>query len=80
LPLLRIFYHQIGNYIHGTIGLFEANDIIRKGLAIPLKAMFEKFGLISKVLCYVKDEGTNLASMITTLKYKIEKNQYYTSY
>jgi hypothetical protein len=30
--------------------------------------MLEKFGFTSKVLCYVKDEGTNLLSMTTTLK------------
>jgi hypothetical protein len=33
--------------------------------------MLEKFGLTSKVLCYVKDEGTNLASMIIALKFVI---------
>jgi len=30
--------------------------------------MLEKFGLASKLLCYVKDEGTNLGTMTTTLK------------
>jgi hypothetical protein len=30
--------------------------------------MLEKFGLTSKILCYVKDEGTNLGIMTTTLK------------
>jgi len=40
-------------------------------LAKQLKAMLEKFGFISKVLCYVKDKGTNLINMITTLKYVI---------
>jgi hypothetical protein len=30
--------------------------------------MLEKFGFTSKVLCYVKDEGTNLLNMTTTLK------------
>jgi hypothetical protein len=53
---------------HVTIGLFEANDTMGAWLARQLKTMFEKFGLISKVLCYVKDEGTNLANMTTTLK------------
>ncbi len=38
------------------------------GLAIQLKAMFEKFGFTSKVLCYMKLEGTNLASMTPTFK------------
>jgi hypothetical protein len=31
--------------------------------------MLEEFGLTSKVLCYVKDEGTNLISMTTTLEF-----------
>jgi hypothetical protein len=30
--------------------------------------MFEKFGLTSKVLCYVENEGINLANMTTTPK------------
>ncbi len=30
--------------------------------------MLEKFGFTSKILCYVKDEGTNLGTMTTTLK------------
>jgi hypothetical protein len=33
-----------------------------------LKALLEKFGFTSKVLCCVKDEGTNLGTMTTTLK------------
>jgi hypothetical protein len=43
---------------HVTIGIFEANDTARQGLAKQLKAMLEKFGFTSKVLCYVKDEGS----------------------
>jgi hypothetical protein len=33
-----------------------------------LKALLKKFGLTSKVLCYVKDEGTNLETMTIALK------------
>jgi hypothetical protein len=53
---------------HVIRGLFEANDIMGAGLARQLKTMLEKFGLTSKVLCYVKDEGINLASMTIALK------------
>jgi hypothetical protein len=49
-----------------TIGLFEANDITCTRLARQLKAILEKFGFTFKVLCYVKDEGTNLVTMIVT--------------
>jgi hypothetical protein len=58
--VLQIFYKF-------TIGLFEINDIIGMGLARQLNAMLEKFGFTSKVLCYVKDEATNLVSMIVAL-------------
>ncbi len=33
-----------------------------------MKALLEKFGLTSTVLCYVKDKGNNLETMTTTLK------------
>jgi hypothetical protein len=36
-----------------------------------LKVLFDKFSFISKVLCYVKDEGINLAITTTSLKFVI---------
>jgi hypothetical protein len=54
---------------HVTIGLFKASDITKQGLIKQLKALLEKFGFISKVLSYVKDEGINLAIMTTFLKF-----------
>ncbi len=47
---------------HVIIGLFEVTDTIGQRLAKQLKVMLEEFGLTSKVLCYVKDEGTNLVT------------------
>jgi hypothetical protein len=49
---------------HVMIRLFKANDTI----GAKLKALLEKFGFTLKVLCCVKDEGTNLGTMTTTLK------------
>jgi hypothetical protein len=46
------------------IRLFEANDTT----GAKLKALLEKFGFTLKVLCCVKDEGTNMGTMTTTLK------------
>jgi len=43
-----------------TIGLFEANDTMGMGLAKQLKAILEKIGLMSKVLCYVKTRALTL--------------------
>jgi hypothetical protein len=56
---------------HVTIGLFEANDTMGVELARQLKTMLKKFGLTSKVLCYVKDKGTNLANMTIILNFVI---------
>jgi len=36
-----------------TIDLF-------KGLVNQLQVLFEKYKLINEIICYVKDEGTNL--------------------
>ncbi len=37
-------------------------------VAMQLKSIFKNFGFTSKILCYVKNKGTNLGSMTTTLK------------
>jgi hypothetical protein len=50
------------------MGLFEANDPIGQVVTRQLKVMLENFGFASKLLCYVKDEGTNLTTMTITLK------------
>jgi len=50
------------------IRLFEANDTTSAKLAKQLKVLLEKFGFTLKVLCCVKDEGTNLGTMTITLK------------
>ncbi len=42
-----------------------------QGLAKQLKVMLEEFDLTSKVLCYVKDEGTNLVIMTIALEFVI---------
>jgi hypothetical protein len=57
LFLLLTFYQLIGSFI---IGLFEANDTMGMWLARQLKALLEKLGFKSKVLCSMKDKGTNL--------------------
>jgi hypothetical protein len=53
---------------HVTIGLFKAKDIIGINLASQLQVLFEKYNLINKMICCVKDEGTNLSTMTSVLK------------
>jgi hypothetical protein len=53
---------------HIVIGLFEASKTLRQTLARNVQNFFEQYGLTKTILAYVKDEGVNLNTMITTLK------------
>jgi hypothetical protein len=44
---------------HITIGLFEAKGTSWVSLVGQLQALFEEYKLTNKIICYVKDEGTN---------------------
>ena len=54
--------------MHVTVGLFEANDTTGAAFAVQLQLLLENFDLTKKVICYVKDEGTNLGTMTQALK------------
>jgi hypothetical protein len=53
---------------HVCVGFFEVDDITRVGLARQMKALLEKFKFISKILCFVKDEGTKLGTIVVALR------------
>jgi hypothetical protein len=51
-----------------TIGFLKATETISQILAKNLKELLDSYGLSKKIIAYVKDEGTNLNFMTTTLK------------
>jgi hypothetical protein len=51
-----------------TIGLFEATRTIGQTLTTNLIKLLNQYGLKKKMIAYVKDERSNLITMITTLK------------
>ncbi len=53
---------------HVTLGLFEITNISKKTLAKNLIEIFKKYNLKKKIIIYVKDEKSNLNTMIVTLK------------
>jgi hypothetical protein len=59
------FYQQP---THVIIGLFEATKIINQALATNLIKLFDQYGLRKKLIAYVKDEGSNIITMIIALK------------
>jgi hypothetical protein len=50
------------------VGLFEVDDTTRVELVRQMKALFEKFKLTSKI---VKDEGTNLRTMVAAFRFMV---------
>jgi hypothetical protein len=50
-----------------TMGLFEALNTIGATLATIMKPLLAKFQLMDKVITYVKDESSNLNTLVVTL-------------
>ncbi len=53
---------------HVTIGLIDTNKTSRVNLASQLQDLFEGYELTNKVICCMKDEGTNLSTWTNVLK------------
>ncbi len=53
---------------HVTVGLFEAKSDIGINIGNQLQVLLEKYKLINKIICYVKNEGTNLLILTNVLK------------
>jgi len=51
-----------------TIGLFEIIETTWQALAKSLIELLDKYGLMKKIIVYVKDEGSNFNAMIHALK------------
>jgi hypothetical protein len=52
---------------HVTIGLFECQKTSGAALAETVKPLLKTFHFQDKVIAYVKDEGSNLVSLATSL-------------
>ncbi len=53
---------------HVTVGLFEASNTNGVAMAMKVKQILKKFGLTQKIMAYVKDESSNLATCAQALK------------
>ncbi len=49
-----------------TIGIFEIHNIVGATMANQVKFLLDSFGLLDKIIAYVKDEGSNLNTLIST--------------
>jgi len=69
--LVNIFFDENWQPKKVTIGLFEAIETIGRALARNLRKLLDYYGLSKKIIVYVKDEGENLNSMTTILKFVV---------
>jgi hypothetical protein len=49
---------------HVTIGIFEVHDITSVVMGIQVKSLLDTFGLLDKVIAYVKNEIFNFSILI----------------
>jgi hypothetical protein len=66
--LVIIFLGSNWKLKYVTLGLFEAAEITRQALVRNLIELLDAYGLKNKIITYVKDEGSNLNTLTTTLK------------
>ncbi len=62
------FLHHNWEPSHVIIGLFE---IIEIAMAIQVNEVLAAYGLNVNILTYVKDEGSNLSTMISVLTFVV---------
>jgi hypothetical protein len=54
-----------------TIGLFEEKETIGQAFVKNLTNLLDKCGSRKKLITFVKDEGSNINAIITTLKFVV---------
>jgi hypothetical protein len=54
--------------MHVIVELFEVNKTTRRFIDVQFQSLLEKFGLLHWVIAFVKNEGTNMTIMKTTLR------------
>jgi hypothetical protein len=52
---------------HVTIGLFEVHNIAIVAMANQVEELLNTFGILVKVIAYVKDERSNLSTLLNAL-------------
>jgi len=62
-----IFLNESWNPIHVIVGLFEVDETIIKSMVVWFKTLLSKFGLVHRVITFVKNDGNSLGTMATTI-------------
>jgi hypothetical protein len=61
------FLNEAWASMHVIVGLFEVHETFKQSMAIKLYTLLKKYGLLHRIIAFVKDEGNNLTPMVVTL-------------
>jgi hypothetical protein len=61
------YINKLWKTSHITVGIFEVHEITSATMVVQLRDLLIQYELLDKVITYVKDEGADLNSLITTL-------------
>jgi hypothetical protein len=57
--MLVSFINDLWVPIHVDMGIFEVHNTIDANMVVHVKVLLNSFGLLNKVIAYVKDERSN---------------------
>jgi len=62
------FINSFWEPTHVIVGVFEMKNIIGASMGNHVKIILDSFGLLDKLIAYVKNESSNLNTLINALK------------
>jgi hypothetical protein len=65
------FINDEWEFVHITMGILEVQNVVNVAMATQVKVLLNSFGLFNKVITYVKDEGSNLATLTFVLAFVV---------
>jgi hypothetical protein len=63
------FIDSLWQPIHVIIGIFEVSNTSSEAMANQVRILLDSFGLLTKVIAYVKGERSNLNTLTSTLTF-----------
>ncbi len=66
-PMVVNFIDNLWEPTHVIVVIFEVHNTIGVAITNQVKVLLDVFGLLNKIIAYVKDEGSNLSTLTLAL-------------
>ncbi len=70
------FINNFWEPTHIIVGIFEVKNIIGTSMANQVKILLNSFGFLDKIIADVKNEGSNLNTLINALKFVVSHSPF----